>query len=531
MAAAAQVIQFPKLPGVAARVDRREFDRIATRYGDLTAPTLTSVLNDLDRGRLEAWSDLAEFAVGTDAFLISVYRTRIDRVAQADYIVCPSEHGDQRVAQLAAEFIDEQISRVDNWNQFTRNALHGIFPGFSANEMLWTRDRNARVYYVHRIEYRHGHRFRYGPQYDLRLYDRGRRQGKDRYGEVLDPRQWIVHHHQEQAGYPTVGGVMRSVVWPWLFRRWVDKGWILFLEKYGHPILSAKVPPDTPDAVRDQIKTDLENMSYDHVEVFEQGVEVEVNASGTQGSNDVHDKYMRAKREEISMAVLGVADAVEPGAHGSQAAISTRAGVAMDPRMVSDGDAFADTLRPSFFAQSIAMNDCRRLFGVGVDQVPVPTYRLKTADDEVVRDQSDKAEEVQEEARAEVVERARIDVRGELEEEEPTNSNMASDEVASMRELVLSAAKKELPADTVKLMLSVAFPGQDTSTWDAILAPLEPKRRKRKRDTAQLDLLPKASPPVRGTKTSGARTISRTRSGSPSPLERALKGELAGRES
>lgn len=492
----------------------------------MTGSQLTSVLNALDRGELESWADLCEFALSTDSFLASVYRTRIDRVAQADYVVSPSEFGDQRTAELAAEFIDEQIQRVENWAQFTRNALHGIFPGYSCNEMIWARDNARKLNIVERIEYRHGHRFRMGRQYDLRLYDRGRRRGDDSYGEVLDPRRWVVHMHQEQAGYPTVGGVMRSIMWPWLFRRWTEKGWILFIEKFGHPVVSASVPPNTPESVRDQIRSDLENMSYDHVEVFEYGVNVNVDSTASQGSNDVHDKYMRAKREEISMAVLGIADAVEPGAHGSQAAVSTRAGAAMDPRMVSDGDAFADTLRGTFFKQSIALNDSVRLFGVPFAEVPLPYYRLKTADDEVVVDQADKQEELRDEQAA----GESIEVRGEPEDDD----SMSAEDVASMQGLVMAAAKKDLPPESVRLMLCAAFPKRPPETWDAVLAPLAPKpepprKVAKAKDSRQLDMFPKARAPKGAT--SGARTTSQTQSALPSPIELALRGELVDRGS
>lgn len=394
---AAQVITLPQAQRSQGRIDRNNRFRIPNRFGDLTGSSLTATLNDLDNGKIEKFSDLVDFALD-DSTLQSLYTTRIDRVAQADYIVVPNERGNPQLAQLAAEFCDEAIDLVENWDNAFRMFLHAIALGFSASEENWRVSPKGRSF-VNRIDYRPGNLFRYGPQWDLRYYNRGQNSGADTYGDILWPEKWIVHSHVEKAGNPSKYGLMRSSLWRWLFLRWGDKSHILYLEKHGHPTTKMRVGPNTPTAVRNQMLSDLENMSYDHVYVYEEG-ELEVTESNGTGST-VHTDYLTNQRGELSKLWLGTSDAVEPGSSGNQAAVSTRAGVALDPRMVRDGKSVCDTIRKSFFRHSINKN--LHLFGAGLDlgDVPLPRMRLKTADDEVVRDQSDKQEELQDEAASE----------------------------------------------------------------------------------------------------------------------------------
>ncbi len=102
-------------------------------------------------------------------------------MSQADFEVVPSPYGDPKLAQQAADFVNECIARVENWDAALHAMLHAIAVGFSASEMLWAQDRDG-TNFVQRIEFRHPRRFRYGPQWTLRLWDRGKRRGADSYG-------------------------------------------------------------------------------------------------------------------------------------------------------------------------------------------------------------------------------------------------------------------------------------------------------------------------------------------------------------
>lgn len=369
-------------PSITARIDRGERWQSGSRFGDLSASALAAIMDAARRGDMADFVELCEFAISTDEHLQSLYTTRLSRVSQAEYEIVPSPFGDPQAAKAAAAFVSEQLARVENYDAAIHKILHAIAVGYSASEMVWAQDASG-INYVRRIEFRHPRRFRFSPQWTLRLWDRGKRRGADTYGESLDPRLWIVHEHQELAGYQGVGGVMNSCMWTWMFTRWVRKFWIGDVEKNGSPLVYGKVKQNTKKEVRDQLLADLENLSADHVGVIEEGNDIVVEAAAQAAASTKHEDYMRFANEGLAKAWLGSSDLVEPGANGSQAAVSTRAGATTDPRMVTDGKLFATSMRMSIIRQLVSFNAHRIAPGMSEDKIPLPIMRMKTAHDEV----------------------------------------------------------------------------------------------------------------------------------------------------
>lgn len=380
----------PKPPSVQGRVTSAERWATGGQFGDMSASQLTSILNAAKTGDVSRWADLCAYAISTDEHLSSLSSSRYTRVVQADWLIVPNEYGDQAMARLAAEFVNEQLARIQRYQRSMKALLSAVGIGYAVGEMEWARD-SKRTNYVQRIVNREAHRFRYDEQWNLRLYDSGVRASKGSiYGEALDPRLMIVHEHQEVNGYPGATGVMKSCIWGWMFSRWVEKFNILFLEKFGSPIVYAKVDPDSKENVRNQILEDLQNLSNEHVGVIE-GHEITLIDSATK-SGDGYQAYLTYRKNEQTKAWLGTSDAVDPGANGSRAAVDSRTGAMMDPRMVSDGQDLAETLQSTLFTQLIALN--LHKFGVGdASQVPVPMMRFRTADDEVKVDAGARAQE------------------------------------------------------------------------------------------------------------------------------------------
>ena len=376
-----------------------ERQRLPGSYSDLTAPRLTSVLMALARGECADWADLCQYALKDD-LLIHLYTSRITRVAQADYQVVPNDFGKESDAKLAAEFMNELLGRVTNWDQFVRNALHAIALGYSPNEIEWDTDGLSGTIYARAIHYINPNRFRYDDQWKLRLYDHGTRTTDSRangvrslgarsmYGEVLLPQNWIVHTHNEVAGDPCDAGLMRMSIWRWLFRRWADTFWIQNLEKYGAPFISAEVQPNTPESVRQQIKAAIVDLGIDRAAVMEAGGKLTVTppAMGT-GTASQHELYMDFASRSLTSTWLGASDVTAPGENGSQAAVGGRISAVTDPRMITDGTNFCGTLHRTLFYWALQYN--RHRFGNRMP--PVPKMQLKTASDEAQVDSQDLA--------------------------------------------------------------------------------------------------------------------------------------------
>lgn len=385
--------QFPTLQ---ARIDRQERWRTNDRWGDLGATQLANVLSQASRGDVYDYADLVEYAITTDPDLLSLYTTRVVRVAQADYIIKPNQFGNQQAAELAAEFVNEQLGRLENFQDAMCALLHAIGLGYQPAEMVWDRDASTKTHYVESIVERHAHRFRYDLQWNLRLYDHGRRRGPAEamgYGEALDPQTFIVHTHKEVAGYPGIAGVMRACIWRWMFARWAEKWRMNYLEKYGSPYIYGVVPKGTPEAARNKFLDVLTDMTAEHAGVIEEGDKIVIEQAGTQAKgDDSFDKYQQFVQRSLAKAWLGASDIVDPGANGSQAAVTTRTSATTDPRMVTDGVRLANTLKRTLFKQLLLRNAHKFQWPIGM--IPLPEMKLKTADDEVKTDAGAKATEI-----------------------------------------------------------------------------------------------------------------------------------------
>lgn len=467
----ADALELRRPPAITARVNRVEKWRAGTQFGDLGATDLALIVQQADRGDVSRYAELVEWAIKSDAHLASLYTTRIMRVAQAEYEVVPSEFGDPTIAKQAADFVREQLGRIENFEHARRDLLHAIALGYSPAEMLWERDSAQQVYYVRRIEWRHPARFKYGDGWQLRWNERGSRPGIDGSGELLREGLWIVHEHKEIASYPGASGVMRACLWAWMFGRWVEKFWIGHVEKHGSPIVYAKVKPKTPAAVREAILAGLQNLSADHTAVLEEGTEVVVDSSASGSSTTQHETFMKFNRDALTKAWLGISDAVDPGANGSNAAVATRAGAAMDPRMVADGRNLCCTLEQTLIAYLLRYN-VHKFPQVGEDftRIPIPRMRMKTAHDEVKPD------------------------AGEVMREQPAGAPSSSapkaeavDVAAIMRESLASAAedRKQLSQAMVMLSQSVIAMQQGHATDPKAVAAARPRQTGRKRKTSQ----------------------------------------------
>lgn len=372
--------------------------RVPDNYGNLQGSTLSGILAQLDKGHPEHWSELVQFALTTDDHLRSCYDTRITRVVQAEYQIVPNEFGKPDQAELAADMVNEQLARVKKWREFMRNALHAEALGFSCNEIMWARDGITTQVYPETIRGVHPRRFRFDEQWVPRIYDRGTRRFKGkagstftRYGEALNPSGWITHIGSGVGGYPNSAGYMRSGIWHWMFKRWVEGYYIGFIEKYGSGRAHGVVPKGATNEVRQKALAALENWAADGFAVLEDGSNIVIDSMDAATSSDTaHAQYIGYIERVHTKLVLGTSDAADPGQNGSQAAVGARTGATMDPRMVADGLSLCDTLHDQLFYWICYFN--RHLFEGG-NVPPVPRMQFKTASDEAKTDVQDLAEQ------------------------------------------------------------------------------------------------------------------------------------------
>jgi phage gp29-like protein len=512
-------------------------ERFATgySYGELNPLTLSGILQECETGWLKQWSELCEYALETDEQLGDAVGTRITRAAQAPWsIVAGNAHNAraQEQAEPAMRFVRDVLDGIPTFDTDLASILQAIGNGVSAHQFQWNYLRGMMV--ITGLDWAHPRRFKWDADYKLRLYDYGRRGGGGE-GEELIKDLWLVHVSKERPSYPTRAGVIRSTIWAWLFKRWVNRYWIHATEKFGQPGVHAVTPANSSPAVRRKTLEALENLSYDSVAVFEEGVEIVYQGGpGTAANGDMFEKYLRYADENMSKAILGATDITDPGTHGSQSAVETRVEAVLDPRTVTDAMNLANTLREQMFKPLILHN--LHLFNGVIPPIPRMVHGGDAAQEaepvpEVSVDPAGEREKQKDGRAAEMAPdgqqapRPAAQTPEDIEAVDP-EAALNGAQVTALLDIVGQVGAGTIPRPTAVEIMVAAFP-IDRETADRILgdvgqgftpAPeVEASRKKKRLNSAE------AEPVVltRGSSESGPINTD----SSMSPLKKALIGE------
>lgn len=326
-------------------------------YGDLGAATLTNILTQAEQGNIASWAMLCDFIRGSDDAIAGLFETRRLRVRQAEIKIVAGRAEPTADDELAAKLCGKAIAGVENWDKAIDAMLLGQCDGASMTEIMWPEYPDGGLILPVALEVRHLRRFRYDEHWQPRLYDSGQNPGPDGYGEILDPNgKWITYHHSAGNVYPGQFGIMRSLAWRWLFRRWADRFWIEHLDRYGSPFTYAVVEKNTPGATRDNVRESLERLTSEHVAVFETGGEIVMEAAAVAAGSDQYETYMAMAMNAMATRILGTSDASAPGMNGSNAAVESRISAVVDPRTRADINELWSCIRRDLFRWVLIKN-------------------------------------------------------------------------------------------------------------------------------------------------------------------------------
>lgn len=361
----------PKLFVVQAGIDKIERWRSAHRFGEMSPATLTSLLQESgEQGRLSKWGDFCEYMLETDIELASSLDTRVQRVVQAPYKFVPGKSPDPKAAQYsegAARFCTEVIEAIPRWDEHMSAMVHALGPGVSAHELIWDLNMMRGAYTIIGFRWVHPHRLQFGEKWEIRLYDDGRKDGAS-YGQALRENGWFVHIAANPGTYAGKAGVLRYCAWPWLFKLWFRKFYAHAVETHGQPFVYGVVPRTAKDNVVEEMKSKLENLSYDTVAVFREGSEVIFNGGANVGDGSLFQNAIEMSNSAYDKLILGSTDISTPGVHGSQSAVDTRVEAALDPRTVADAKSFAASFKEQVLTPLCRLNF--HLFGNHVPAIP-----------------------------------------------------------------------------------------------------------------------------------------------------------------
>lgn len=273
-----------------------------------------------EEGDLSMQADLFEHMQERDGELAGYMQTRTLAPAGVKYSVLAKNDTPEAIA--ARDRCIEVMNGIGNVRGAFLKMADGIGKGISVLEIDWELDKT-----ITSIRWVHTKRYRYHWQTEVLMVT-----PDDPMREHIpvpiarSDYKFIVHKPQLRATHPARGGVLRTVVWAFLFRNYTQKDWVTFSEVFGMPIRRGKYPAGAKAGDKAELLEALRMLGSDAYAIFDSRAEVDLLEAMDRGSGP-YEALFNAMGKQMAMAILGQDQTNTQNKFGSRA--QTEAGGAM----------------------------------------------------------------------------------------------------------------------------------------------------------------------------------------------------------
>lgn len=266
----------------------------------LTPSRLASILEQAESGDILNQLELYDDMIEKDGHIYAELSKRQRALLTIEWSVEPPMNPTPEEEKAAAA-IEERLQALEDFDDVLLGAAAAIGPAFSCQEIEW--ELLGREWQPRCIDFR---------PYNWFTLDRGTRseillRAPGTLGEPLNPFGWITHRHRAKPGYLARAGLMRQLVWPYLFKVYSIGDLAEFLEIYGLPLRVGTYPAQ---ATKDEKATLLKAVSalgHDAAGIIPEGMMIEFKeaANGKEGPFiAMHDIMERTESKVILGATL-----------------------------------------------------------------------------------------------------------------------------------------------------------------------------------------------------------------------------------
>jgi phage gp29-like protein len=360
------------------RAERPTASYRSGRLSSLRPAQVSRILRDAERGEIADFVDLADRMVQLDGHIRANYITRLAAVGAARSEWIPGRTGDperDQYAEAAARFCADRAAEYEGDDRLVMEMLDAVGIGISVHEKdyAW---RDEGYWTIDRFRFVHQRRLKFDEEWAPRIVDLGG--GRRVPGGVRLSRwsrKFVVHQSREHATDPSCTGVLRSVAWLYLFKRWAMQFWVQGAERFAWPMVVATVKRGAGEESRRNLLRILEDFTTEHRAVLDEGDTVQMLESQLKDAG-TWKELTATLNAEIGKALLGSVDQTEPSEIGAWKAVESRKATTVDSRQALDERQLAATYRRDVCEPLLAYNT--HLWG-GV-MPPVPTRRWVIAE-------------------------------------------------------------------------------------------------------------------------------------------------------
>jgi phage gp29-like protein len=374
---------------VVTRVPPRQ-DVFRGRWGRaLDLDTIEASLKQADIGNMRMLTDLSRETIDTDPHLAAVLNKRFGAISSLPWEVIPAEGMgiDIEKARFYADVVRNQLNSLADFGQRVHQLSWALFDGRAALENLWIRaDEMPRLprlvhekfgkvnWMIRDIAWIHPRRIHFGPERELRVYDRMIAAGFSEHGLSLrdEPGKFIYWTPQLFGEYPEREGLARRVLYWSFFKRFSARERMILMELFGKPWRWLEVDEESSADVDDLKSADelLQNVGGSTSFRFPRGTRFQVAQPG-KGAGEVHQQAIEESDKQISKLVLGqtgTTDAQPSGMNNIQANVMQAEQFMI---LMRDAHMISDVFETHLTDQIIALN-----FGPS-EVMHAPRFRLR----------------------------------------------------------------------------------------------------------------------------------------------------------
>lgn len=275
---------------------------VANRYQEHPASGITpdkaaQYLRAAEAGDLVAQADMAEDMEEKDTHLQSELGKRRRAVQAVGWTLEPPLKA-SAAEKRDTEMLMEILKDADWWEDTVFDATDAIFKGYSGQQITWGYFEKLHV--PSKIEWQDPAIFQLNPKnrHELTLRD------GSYTGAALTPLGWILHRAKSKSGYLSRTGLVRTLIWPFIFKNYSVRDLAEFLEIYGLPLRVGKYPSGASEKEKATLLRAVMQIGHNAGGIIPQGMQIDFQ-NAAQGQADPFQIMMDWAEKSMSKAILG----------------------------------------------------------------------------------------------------------------------------------------------------------------------------------------------------------------------------------
>ena len=261
----------------------------------LTPQKLAAIFKEADGGDVRRQAELFEEMEEKDAHLSSQFQIRKLAVQGLEYEITPWAEDAQ--AKKIADFCDEVISDLVDWDDHILDFLDALPKGYSMHEILW--DVSASENRIRGLRWVHPKKVTFYNSLTPRVLT----EDDNLNGIDPPPFKFAYHRYKARSGYDTRAGILRVCGWMYLFKNYDVKDWIAFAEVYGMPLRVGRYETGASPEDKKALINAIRSLGSDAAGIISKSTEIEFVEAQKYGSINVYEGLARWCDELMSKAI------------------------------------------------------------------------------------------------------------------------------------------------------------------------------------------------------------------------------------